>query len=60
MENYKCPLCHEEIERDLVVFRNHTDKHILEEIKKGHPEWVESDGVCRQCVEYFRAQISGK
>jgi hypothetical protein len=43
---YTCPTCGESVERDLLVFLHHTDQHIIEAIKKDHPEWVKDDGTC--------------
>jgi len=45
--------------RDLALFLDHTNQHVIEEIKKTHPEWVEADGACQPCVEYYRKAMSG-
>jgi hypothetical protein len=42
------------MERDLLVFVKHTDSHILEELKKQHPEWITQEGFCLKCLEYFK------
>ena len=57
---YKCSLCSEKVDGDLLVFVDHTEKHIIDEIKVKHPEWADEDGVCKPCVEYFRSQIKGE
>lgn len=59
MSSYRCPLCLKEMPRDLVVYLDHTQQHIIDRIKQEHPEWIEVDGVCKPCTEYFRMQISG-
>lgn len=56
---YQCSLCHKEVEGDLLEYIDHTEKHIIDEIKSTHPEWVEGDGVCHKCVEYFKNQLKG-
>ncbi len=56
---YKCSVCDQAIEGDLLVYINHTESHIMDEIKAKHPQWVENDGVCQKCVEYYKDQMSG-
>lgn len=60
MAKYRCPLCEREMERDLILYLDHTQQHILDQIKREHPEWVESDGVCKPCSDYYQRQLSGK
>lgn len=60
MNTYRCPVCHKEVPRDVVVFFDHAKEHIVEAIKKEHPEWVEEDGACTQCVKYYEEQIGRK
>lgn len=54
MAGYTCPTCGEKMERDLLLFMNHTDQHVIEELKKQHPSWITQDGFCLQCLEYFK------
>ncbi|OGW82421.1 MAG: hypothetical protein A2Z83_03715 [Omnitrophica bacterium GWA2_52_8] len=58
MADYVCPLCKRRIARDLVLFLKHTDQHIIDQIKISHPEWVETDGTCGPCAEYYRNQLT--
>ena len=60
MNPYQCPLCGRRLARDLVVYLNHTEEHVMEQIKKEHPEWVAENGVCQPCAEYYRRQLSGQ
>jgi len=60
MAPYKCPLCGKAVARDAALFLDHTHQHVIDEIKKGHPDWVESDGTCEPCAEYFEKQLSGE
>ena len=54
MSVYTCELCDAQVERDLLVFTGHMEKHIVEAIKKQHPDWAEKDGMCSKCLEYYR------
>ena len=56
---YKCSVCQEQVEGDLLVYINHTQEHIIDEIKTKHPEWIENDGICPKCEDYFKSQIKG-
>ena len=60
MAVYVCPLCKQQVARDLVLFLDHTNQHIIERIQEAHPEWVAKDGGCQPCVEYYRKQLSGE
>ena len=57
---YRCPMCDRTMERNLILFLDHTNQHVIDQIKKEHPEWVESDGVCKPCAEYYKKQLSGQ
>ena len=56
---YQCALCQDKIENDLLVYHGHVEQHIVEIIKRDHPEWSEKDGMCQKCLEYLRAQLKG-
>ena len=56
---YTCPTCGKEVERELVTFKDHTEGHIVDEIKKMHPDWKEEDGICKKCLDYFKDQMKG-
>lgn len=30
-----------------------TEQLVLDMIRRDHPDWVEADGSCRRCVEYY-------
>jgi len=57
---FVCPTCREEIPRDLLVIVPHTENHIVEVIKKQHPDWVESSGICKKCYEHYKQQLHPK
>lgn len=54
---YTCPTCSVTVERDILTFLRHTDKHILEALKELHPEWVEADGESPAVLKFYRAQL---
>ncbi len=57
MENYVCPVCNEALERDLMVFLKHTDHHIIEVVLKEHPKWGHQDGICQECLDYYKKTL---
>ena len=57
--DYLCSVCQRKVSGDLIYFKDHTEKHIIELVKHDHPDWVERDGICRQCVDYYRKELEG-
>jgi hypothetical protein len=56
----KCPLCGESIPSS--EMRSHVEKDTRELresavnlIRRNHPQWVEEDGACSKCWEYYEA-----
>ena len=44
-----CKLCNSETDK-----LNHKIKHfVLSFIKEQHPDWVEKDGSCKKCLNYY-------
>lgn len=60
MPEYQCPICGEKMQRDLIRFLDHGNQHVIDSIKKQHPNWVESDGVCKKCAEMLQKTMSGE
>ncbi len=60
MAVYTCPTCGEKMERDLTLFMDHTDAHIVEEVKKLHPTWITDDGFCAKCLDYYKKARLGE
>jgi hypothetical protein len=48
------------MDRDLVVFLDHTNQHVIDRIKQAHPEWITENGACQPCVAYYEGQLSGE
>lgn len=57
--SYTCSVCNQQVKGDLVYFKDHTDRHIIDLVKHDHPEWVDTQGLCPQCAEYYRSEIKG-
>jgi len=57
--HYTCSVCQQNVEGDLIKFKDHTEKHIVDLVKYEHPNWVEDDGMCTKCLDYYRAEIKG-
>ena len=57
--DYICSLCKQSVSGDLMVYKLHTDNHIVDLVKDDHPEWIESNGLCRKCLEYYENEIKG-
>lgn len=60
---FKCPLCGSLVPISQIrVHAIEDDKRFKEgmliaRIKADHPEWVETDGACPKCIEYYRATL---
>ena len=54
---FTCPICGEEIPQELAAIIAHGENHVVNEIKKKHPNWAKDDGVCKKCYEYYKDQI---
>ncbi|GEM_PF-774853 len=60
MAIYTCPTCEAKMERNLLLFIEHTDQHIVDELKKKHPNWITEDGFCPRCLDHFKQSMMGK
>ena len=56
---YTCGVCGKKVGADMMVYREHTEKHIVDLVKVDHPDWVETDGMCKKCIEYYKAELKG-
>ena len=60
---YRCPLCGVNVNAGEI--RAHAvldDKRfreglVIARIKQDHPEWVEADGACEQCLEFCQQNV---
>ncbi len=56
---YVCTVCQKKIPGDMIVYLDHTEKHIIDLVKNDHPDWIEKDGICKACAEYYHSEIEG-
>ena len=56
---YQCGVCGHKVNGDMLVYTQHTETHIVDVIKADHPEWVESSGLCSQCLAYYKGELKG-
>lgn len=54
----RCPICRRLISEERLDSHVRIEQTLIETIKKEHPDWVESNGACSQCVTHYRQQIS--
>lgn len=48
-----CPICKKEMDKKTAEICRQAREFIIKNIKRDHPEWVEKDGACPKCVEYY-------
>lgn len=58
-ERRECPLCEQDMPQSLLGKHIESEKKdirsfVMNQIKKAHPKWVEKDGACPKCWEYYR------
>jgi hypothetical protein len=46
-----CKICNEEVDSLSQV----AERWVLDFIKKQHPQWVQEDGACPKCIEYYES-----
>ncbi len=49
-----CPLCGTLVPPELLELHAWAEDWVLETIREKNPSWVESDGACQKCVEYYQ------
>jgi len=53
----QCPLCNDAVDRLLFAFHYDSERNIIEQIKRLHPQWTENDGACSRCVDYYHTEL---
>ena len=56
---YICDVCKAKVRGDSLVFIQHNEGHIVDLVKKKHPDWAEKNGLCLKCYEYYKDQLKG-
>lgn len=49
-----CPICKKQKEDLIVNICTDAYKFVIKRIKEGHPDWIEEDGACPKCIEYYK------
>ena len=57
--HYLCSVCHKEVEKDLMVYQSHMEKHIVDLVRQDHPQWAEVNGMCQLCYDYYKNELKG-
>ena len=63
---FRCPLCGDivpvgEIRVHAVADdQRFKEGRLIARIKQDHPEWLEADGACPKCMEYYRQTLGGE
>jgi hypothetical protein len=47
----KCPLCNTETDN----LNNILERETLNMIKRDNPDWIETDGSCQKCTDYYNS-----
>ena len=56
---YACDVCGQRVAGDMINYIDHTERHVIDLVKHDHPDWIESSGICKKCLEYYRDEIQG-
>ena len=56
---YLCSVCGEEVKGLPISLIEHTEEYIVEAIKEKHPEWIQKDGLCQKCYDYYKSELRG-
>ena len=49
-----CPLCGTLVPPEMLELHAWAEDWVLETIREKNPSWVEPDGACQKCVEYYQ------
>ena len=49
-----CQICESDIDPKSLHIHREAEAWVLDRIKEANPEWVEENGSCPRCVEYYR------
>ena len=58
-EKKYCPICKKQEKVSIVDVCKDAYEWLVNKIKEEHPEWVEKDGACPKCIEYYKKLPDG-
>ena len=50
-------MCNDAVDKLLYRFHIDDERSVLDRIKKQNPQWVEQDGICSRCVDYYYVEV---
>lgn len=57
MAESRCSLCDSYVPEESLYMHRKIEKAIVDLIKQKNPQWVETDGSCAKCYEYYRTLV---
>lgn len=54
---YRCSRCGKIIRGSLLLVHTKAEEYIIELLKRDHPEWVDHNGACSHCEQYYQALV---
>ncbi|HNX81623.1 MAG TPA: hypothetical protein PKL77_05705 [Candidatus Omnitrophota bacterium] len=54
---YRCQICERDIDDFASISHIKAEEYIIELIRRDHPEWKETAGTCKKCLEYYRKLV---
>ncbi|RME55861.1 MAG: hypothetical protein D6795_02420 [Deltaproteobacteria bacterium] len=60
MSKFICPVCERAVDDVIIPFHKNVERQILALIQRHNPRWVEPDGSCPKCIEYYKALIANR
>ena len=52
-----CPLCNDQVSHLVYQYHLESERIVLEKIKQSNPGWVEDNGACKRCIDYYDINI---
>jgi serine protease AprX len=52
-----CPLCQDTVDKLVYRFHLGSERQVIERIKEINPDWLENDGACSRCIDYYHTQV---
>lgn len=56
-KTYYCPVCQSVVKEPLRPIHEVAEEWVISHIKAAHPEWIESNGACPKCIQFFRSRL---
>ena len=50
----ECPICKRVVDEDITNLCQDAENWVIASIRRVHPEWVQKDGTCSKCLDYYK------